>query len=213
MPHRLRKMIESKASRKGGTQAQEPLRISLEKELQNDLIILKRMDSITQKAAYKRERIDRYLPWALGQVESGSGAEDRVLSYMLLWSIDTAEAEPFIKIARYMLEHELHPPFETKLPTFIADNTREQIEKISLDHLRTIVEMIKEEDVNDQAHAKLLRAVGERIEEEAGEAMTLLQKQEVAHLFKRAVTYYEKIGVAKRLERLTEEIEAELAEQ
>lgn len=215
MPHRLRKVRERIAARKGSASQEEtPLKIELEKELQNDLVVLKRFDSVKKKAAYKAERLPRYIDWVNGRIEADRGEPDRIVTYMLAWTIDTGNIGPFIEIARYMLTHDLDAPFETKLPSFIADNARAHIEELSIEEGLTIATLIKGRDVNDQAHAKFLRALGEKIEAERGDEITLEEKRTVLAIFTKAVEFDANVGVKKRAELLAKEIaDLEAAEE
>ncbi|UNM96722.1 phage terminase small subunit [Ignatzschineria rhizosphaerae] len=221
MPFRLKKIKERKAA---ATRSQQALEADIEtnsllRDLRADLIVLKGFDATAYKIAYKKERINHYLPWVSGLIEGDSGLEDKILQYMLVWSIDIGDITHFLQIANYMEKHQLQPPFETKLPTFVSDNARDNIESLSITDAESIAQFLDGKDVQQNSHATFLRLLGEKIldDKELDDLTTddISQAEKVSTYWHEAVKLKADIGIKKRLESLDKkliELKAEPAE-
>ena len=212
MPFRL-KRIQARQAAKACT-VQDPAllneSVSLQNDLRNDLTILKNFDGTPRKVAYKQERIDHYLPWVLGLIEGDQGHEDRILSYMLVWTIDIGDIRRFLKIAAYMQKHDLKPPFETKLPSFISDNARDNMDTLSLEDAEAIALFIADQDVQENSHASFLRLLGEKIL--SGREPTAISNDDLSDV-ERVIGYWEtavqldsNVGIKKKLEQLQKRV-------
>lgn len=212
MPFRLKRIQERKAAK--SCIAQDPAllneSVSLQNDLRNDLTILKSFDGTPRKVAYKQERIDHYLPWVLGLIEGDQGHEDRILSYMLVWTIDIGDIRRFLKIAAYMQKHDLKPPFETKLPSFISDNARDNIDALSIEDAEEIAKFIADQDVQENSHASFLRLIGEKIL--AGREPTTISIDDFSDV-ERVIGYWETavqldsgVGIKKKLEQFQKRV-------
>ena len=212
MPFRLKRIQERKAAE--SCIAQDPAllkeSISLQNDLRNDLAILKSFDGMPRKVAYKQERIDHYLPWVLGLIEGDQGHEDRILSYMLVWTIDIGDIRRFLKIAAYMQKHDLKPPFETKLPSFISDNARDNIDALSVEDAEEIAEFIADQDVQENSHASFLRLLGQKVldgrEPETITIDDLADVERVIGYWETAVQLDSKVGIKKKLEQFQKRV-------
>lgn len=216
MPFRLKRIQERKAAK--SCIAQDPAllneSVSLQNDLRNDLVILKSFDGTPRKVAYKQERIDHYLPWVFGLIEGNQGHEDKILSYMLVWTIDIGDIPNFLKIAAYMQKHDLKPPFETKLPSFISDNARDNIDSLSLSDAEDIALFIADQDVQENSHATFLRLLGQKVldgrEPETISIDDLADINRVISYWETAVQLDSRVGIKKKLEQFQKRV-AELS--
>lgn len=216
MPFRLKRIQERKAAK--SCIAQDPAllneSVSLQNDLRNDLVILKSFDGTPRKVAYKQERIDHYLPWVLGLIEGDLGHEDKILSYMLVWTIDIGDIPNFLKIAAYMHEHDLKPPFETKLPSFISDNASDNIDSLSIEDAEEIARFIADQDVQENSHATFLRLLGQKVldgrEPETISIDDLADINRVISYWETAVQLDSRVGIKKKLEQFQKRV-AELS--
>lgn len=213
MPFRLRDIQRRKAAQ--SCKAEDPAllteSVSIYQDLRNDLAILKSFDGKSRKIEYKKERYGHYLPWVLGLIAGDQGQEDKVLEYMLVWSMDIGDIDHFLQIAQYMDKHNLNPPFETKLPSFISDNARDNIDQLSLEDAIKLADFIEDKDVQENSHAKFLRLLGEKILKEP--EITEAQKHQVVRYWSKAVTLDPQIGIKKQLEKLQKELDIEEQDQ
>lgn len=212
MPFRLKKIKERKAAATKTKQALEAdiATNSLLGDLRNDLVVLKGFDATAYKIAYKKERIKHYLPWVLGLMEGDSGSEDKILQYMLVWAIDIGDIAHFLQIATYMEKHQLQPPFETKLPTFVSDNARDNIAALSIEDAENIAKFLDGKDVHQTSHATFLRLLGEKLldgkEIDDLTANDLVMVEKVSEYWHEAVKLKADIGIKKQLEKLDKKV-------
>lgn len=213
MPLRLRKIQQRKAAR--SCKSQDPAllneSVSLLADLHNDLTVIKSFDGKPRKVAYKKERIGHYMPWVKGLIEGDQGHEDKILQYMLVWSVDIGDIEQFLMIAEYMSKHDLNPPFETKLASFVSDNAREQIAAMSIDEALAIESFLSDKDVNEKTHAQFLRLLGEKLLE--SDEPTIEVAEEVEAFWARALELDQDVGVKTKLKALTKSIEERKASE
>lgn len=213
MPLRLRKIQQRKAAR--SCKSQDPAllneSVSLLADLHNDLTVIKSFDGKPRKVAYKKERIGHYMPWVKGLIEGDQGHEDKILQYMLVWSVDIGDIEQFLMIAEYMSKHDLNPPFETKLASFVSDNAREQITTMTLDEALKIEAFLSDKDVNEKTHAQFLRLLGEKILEGEPETLEMLGKAEA--VWSKALELDPEVGIKTKLRSLIKAIEEQTAEE
>ena len=213
MPLRLRQIQQRKAAR--SCKEQDPAllseSVSLLADLHNDLTVLKNFDGTPRKVAYKKERIGHYMPWVKGLIEGDQGHEDKILQHMLVWSIDICDIDQFLMIAEYMAKHELNPPFETKLASFVSDNAREQIATMTIDEALAIESFLSDKDVNEKTHAQFLRLLGEKLLET--DEPTIEVAEEVEEFWARALELDQDVGVKTKLKALTKSIEERKASE
>lgn len=205
MPFRLRDVQQRKSAIVQKSNEQNREAVSLLADLQNDLTVLKSFDGRPHKLAYKRERFPHYMPWVNGLIEGDCGGRDKVLQYMFVWAIDIGEIDQFLKIAAYMEKHQIDPPFETKLPTFISDNARENLNHLTLDEAILLADFIADKDVQENSYAQFLRGLGEKILE--SEALDERGAHLVMKYWRKALMLDPNVGIKKRLEKLEKEWE------
>lgn len=202
--------------------------------LGNALVELKAIQSIEGKIERKRTLLPDFLPWCDGVLQAAADAEtagtryeaadDDVLTQVLVWSLDVGDFDKGLEIGRHVIRYGLALPerFKRTAGTMIADEVAEaglkaaaQGEAFALEVLQAADELTSDEDMPDEARAKLKKAIGLELARQAdalpaegadgaaggkraaiGAALTYL---------KRARELNPKAGVVKEIERLERE--------
>lgn len=135
---------------------------------------LKQIQSIERKIAFKRTHFAEYRPWIEGTLAKGAGVQDTVISTMLIWAIDIGDYPTALEIAQYVLMHDLAMPehFQRTASTALveelaeaAKKARDQKQPFEADVLKQVNQLTAESDMPDPVRAKLLRELGELIQE------------------------------------------------
>lgn len=186
-------------------------------KLVNDSQRLSAIKSIQRKIELKREILPDYTEWVNGALEFGNGAQDQVLTTVLVWHIDAGDYARALDIAQYCIKHHLSLPdkYNRDLPTLLLDEIpgaylegRFETPAAALDILRAIQLLTVDADIPDQASAKLYKALGyahigkigngdidfdQVSEDNASKALDNLR---------RALDLFQGVGVKKDIERL-----------
>lgn len=213
--HFLQKLAESETA--------TPNRASLEGLKGYDLVLaqlkahqrqLKGLQSIERRIEFKRTVFAEYLPWIDGTLAKGSGVQDAVISTTLIWAIDIGDYPTALRIAQYVLMHDLAMPeqFErtpaTALVEELADaakKARDQKQPFEASVLKQANELTAEFDMPDQVRAKLLRELGELIQET--EPQTALEH------YNRAISLDAQCGAKGLRDRLEKQLAKQAEEQ
>lgn len=186
----------------------------LYKSLKDDKAILKNIASIQDKIKAKAAMIPNYSDWIQGVIDTGRAAEDdQVTPTLLVWMIDTGALDQAMPLAQLAIETQMASTdeYSRTMPEIIIEQMVEQISAgsdISLPNLQTLIDWVTAKADNglhinnmpDQIRAKLLKAAGERAEEQ----------EEIEHaiaLYEQALAYNERCGVKKRLDALKKQLE------
>lgn len=138
-------------------------------QLQQDRLRLKQVQSGEAKAELKRQLLPDYAPYVDGVLAAGRGAQDEVLTTIMVWRIDAGDYAGALAIARYVLQHNLVMPdrFERTTGTLVAEEIAEAALKaqkaggsFDLQILGETFVLTQEQDMPDQARAKLHLAIG-----------------------------------------------------
>ena len=130
---------------------------------------LKQVQSNQGKAELKALLIPEYEPYVQGVLDAGNGAQDEVLTTIMLWCIDAGGYQGALQIAEYVIKHGLKMPdrFERSTGTLIAEEIAEAALKAQkaggtfpLEILQQAARITAEQDMPDQARAKLHLAIG-----------------------------------------------------
>ncbi|MGN7441173.1 terminase endonuclease subunit [Pseudomonas lactis] len=187
-------------------------------KLQQDYLRLKQVQSTEGKAELKRQLLPEYVPYVEGVLAEGKGAQDQVLTTLMVWRMDATDFAGALDIAEYVIHHALLMPdrFERTTGTIVAEEIAEVALKaqkaggtFDLDLLLRTEQIAGDEDMPDQAKAKLHLALGkayaEKVSDEdpAGNRLIVLGTLESAktHLA-RAIELNTKCGGKKDLERV-----------
>lgn len=163
---------------------------------------LKNIESIKLKGELKAKLMPDYAPYIDGVIEGDSGLADDVLMTILVWRIDAADYAGALDIAAYAVKHSLELPDRYKRSTIcviveeIADAAIRADGIVDLDILEKTLEIAAAQDMPDQVRAKLFKALGLNADLQKTEPQTALN-----HL-QTAVSYHDKCGVKKDIERL-----------
>ena len=180
-------------------------------QLLQDRLRLKAIQSTAAKEALKPQLLPQYVPYVEGVLAGGNGAQDDVLTTIMVWRIDAGEYAGALDIADYVLKHKLIMPdrFERTTGCLVAEEIATAALKaqktngtFDLSILHRTIELTDEEDMPDQARAKLYLATGRATvhgitAEEPGQPG---QIQAGIDLLKRAIELHDSCGGKKDLD-------------
>ncbi|RRV04449.1 terminase [Pseudomonas sp. v388] len=180
-------------------------------QLLQDRLRLKQVQSNQGKAELKRQLLPGYVPYVQGVLTSGQGAQDEVLTTVMVWRIDAGDYSGALDIAEYVLAHQLLMPdrFERTTGCLVAEEiaiaalkaqkTGEPFDRAVLERTADLTE---QQDMPDEARAKLFLALGRATlagidNDNPG---TRSQLQVGISLLKRAIDLHSSCGGKKDLE-------------
>lgn len=181
-------------------------------KLQQDQFRLKQVQSTEGKAKLKAELLPDYIPYVDGVIQAGQGAQDEVLTTIMVWRFDASDFNGGLDIAAYVLKHGLQMPdrFARTTGCLVAEEVATaalKAQKASatfpLDLLIRTAVLTDDQDMPDEARAKLMLALGratlDGITDEAPGQPGQLQAG--IDLLKRAIELHSSCGGKKDLER------------
>lgn len=181
-------------------------------QLLQDRLRLKQVQSNQGKAELKRQLLPSYEAYVQGVLEAGRGAQDEVLTTVMVWRFDAGDFTGGLDIAAYVLKHRMVMPdrFARTLGCLVAEEVATAAfkaqkigESFDLPTLHRTAELTDAEDMPDQARAKLYLAMGratfEGITDEAPGQPGQLQAG--VDLLKKAIALHDACGGKKDLER------------
>lgn len=180
-------------------------------QLLQDRLRLKVIQSNEGKAALKLQLLPEYIPYVEGVLQAGNGAQDDVMTTVMVWRVDVEDYSGALDIADYVLKHKLIMPdrFERTTGCLVAEEIATAALKaqkangsFDLAILHRTVELTEDEDMPDQARAKLFLATGRATlngitAEEPGQPG---QIQAGIDLLKRAIELHDGCGGKKDLD-------------
>lgn len=181
-------------------------------QLNQDRLRLKQVQSEQGKAELKRSLIPAYAPYIEGVLSAGHGAQDDVLTTIMVWCIDAGDFAGALTIGRYVLEHNLKMPdrFARTTGCLLAEevaNAALKQQKAGGEFDRFVLTLAADitaaHDMPDEARAKLHLALGKAYLAELDEAAPNAEGLEEAraHLA-RAIDLHSNCGGKKDLERV-----------
>lgn len=184
-------------------------------KLLQDRLRLKQVQSNQGKAELKALLLPDYVPYVQGVLEAGNGAQDEVLTTIMVWRIDAGDFAGALAIAAYVLKHSLLMPdrFERTTGCLIAEEIAEAALKaqkagndFDLGVLTLADSLTAEQDMPDQARAKLLLAIGKAsvtlvIDDQPAEG-DLACLESAKHFLSKAIDLHSNCGGKKDLERV-----------
>lgn len=203
----------------------------LQAALHNDLRTLHEIQSVQEKIARKREMIDTYLPWVNGALEAGAegrAVQDEIVVTVMIWALDIQNWPLALDLGEHVLKHGLALPSRHKrtpatvIAEEVADAAKEDMASVPFDILQRTGDLVEGYDMPDQVKAKLLRALGllladqaEHFDPEAENAIAggkpaLIEAALVS--LRNAVRHDKNVGVKKQIEQL-ERTAKKLAEE
>jgi len=133
-------------------------------QMLQDRLRLKAIQSNEGKAALKAQLLPEYIPYVEGVLAAGNGAQDDVMTTVMVWRVDVEDYSGALDIADYVLKHKLIMPdrFERTTGCLVAEEIATAALKaqkangsFDLSILHRTVELTDAEDMPDQARAKL----------------------------------------------------------
>ena len=181
-------------------------------QLLQDRLRLKQVQSNQGKAELKRLLLPGYIPYVQGVLEAGQGAQDEVLTTVMVWRIDAGDFTGALDIATYVLKHNMVMPdrFARTLGCLVAEEVATAAfkaqkinETFDLAILHRTADLTDDEDMPDQARAKLYLATGRATLEGLSEENPGQPGQVLAgiNLLKKAIELHDACGGKKDLER------------
>lgn len=180
--------------------------------LHGDYLRLKNIQSNTEKAALKAELVPAYLPYLNGVLAADSGAQDDVVTTIMLWSIDAGLYSTGLELAGYVLRHglKMQDRFTRTPACIVAEEIAEAAMPLQrngkatglLDVLLQAEAVTTGHDMPDEVRAKLHVAI-------ARELMLLLNADapdrsavaDAVGRFQRALQLHPNCGARKEAER------------
>ncbi|WP_448724268.1 phage terminase small subunit [Pseudomonas farris] len=181
-------------------------------QLLQDRLRLKQVQSNQGKAELKRQLLPDYVPYVQGVLEAGLGAQDEVLTTVMVWRFDAGDFSGGLDIAVYVLKHNMVMPdrFARTLGCLVAEEVATAAfkaqkigESFDLAILHRTAQLTEAEDMPDQARAKLFLALGRATLEGITEELPGQpgQVQAGIDLLKKAIELHDACGGKKDLER------------
>ena len=181
-------------------------------QLLQDRLRLKQVQSNQGKAELKRQLLPEYIPYVQGVLDAGQGAQDEVLTTIMVWHFDAGDFTGGLDIAQYVLQHKMVMPdrFARTLGCLVSEEVATAAfkaqkvgEPFDLAVLHRTAELTDAEDMPDQARAKLFLAMGRATlegitDEKPGQPG---QVQAGIDLLKKAIDLHDACGGKKDLER------------
>lgn len=180
-------------------------------QLAQDRARLKQIQSAQNKAELKRQLLPAYQPYVDGVLAAGRGAQDEVLTTIMVWRIDAGDYAGALEIAAYVLQHGLVMPdrFARTTGCLIAEEVAEAAlkalkagETFDVEIISRAGSLTKDQDMPDEARAKLHLAYGRAVmvglDEQDPDAADLMC---AAINLRRAIDLHSNCGAKKDLER------------
>lgn len=188
----------------------------MQAQLYEHRLSLKSIQSIERKIEAKRAFLPVYDAYIDGALSAGNGAQDMVLTSVMVWHIDTGSFARALQIGAYALQHGLSLPdqYDRNVATLLIDeiSSAALAGKVPAEQAAEILGEVgvltAEFDTPDQARAKLHKAIGYALVGKVGPADVDYTKlafeparAALPHL-QRALELFEQVGVKKDIERL-----------
>lgn len=170
---------------------------------------LSQFQSHITRAEMKRDMLPAYDGWLDGVLNANTGQSDEIVVTCMMWSVDAGLYRDAMRLAEYVIGHNLPMPDKHRRTSacFIVDQVSEaallrfkgaatDTPAIEIDILLRLHELTAEQDMPDEARAKLFKAIGYTLRESrepADHAAALIWLQ-------RALTSHKDIGVKKDIE-------------
>lgn len=144
-------------------------------KLATDKRTLKNLQSVQLKRQAKATMLADYLPWIDGVLEGGKGGRDTVLTTVMVWAIDASAYGLALRIAAYVLQHQLPLPdqYQRSTAAVLLDEFSDAYlrghwqaihpdttpdDTPAVEHLSAVIDLTAAHDAPDQARAKLYKA-------------------------------------------------------
>jgi hypothetical protein len=184
-------------------------------QLIQDRLRLKNIQGNEAKAKLKVQLLPTYEPYVQGVSAGGNGAQDEVMTTLMVWAIDAGAFPDALKIASYVLKHNLIMPdrFARTTGCLIAEEVAEAALKaqkaggeFDLQTLLETEQLTREQDMPDEARAKLHLAIGRALATQVPDETVSSEQLETLKAARdnltRAIELHTSCGGKKDLERV-----------
>jgi hypothetical protein len=184
-------------------------------KLQQDQFRLKQVQSQEGKAKLKTKMLPDYVPYVDGVLSAGQGAQDDVITTLMVWRFDAGDFVGGLQVAEYVLKHGLMMPdrFNRTTGCLVAEEvataalkTQKTGGSFDLGILTLTDVLTAKQDMPDEARAKLLLAIGREsaalVDPEMPMDGDVACLETAKHFLTRAIELHSSCGGKKDLERL-----------
>jgi hypothetical protein len=193
-------------------------------QLGEDLMRLSQIESTEAKIEAKRQMVDNYRDWICGVLragEDGAATQDDIIAITFIWFLDIQDWEMAAQIGAHILTHKIKLERHKRNPACIlaediAEASLKDIAAVDHGTLIAIDEMTAPHDMPDQVRAKLKKAIGRNLADQAtkfdpeasegpaGGKAALIEA--ALEQLRRALALNEQSGVKKDIETLEREL-------
>lgn len=228
--HRARILAAQQAAAAAASDPHGPMQGAehelMQAQLHAHMRTLKGIQSVARKIDAKRTMLGDFDNYVDGVLEADAGAQDPVVTTLLVWQLDVGNWRQGLQLADYCLRHGLQLPdqYQRDLPTLLLDEVSEAAiagQLTGADALAALAQvdlLTQDKDAPDQARAKLLKAIGwaaigKTATHDVDTKQLPLDAVEIAlPRLQRAIALHAQVGVKKdveRLERRLKELQAQ----
>lgn len=177
---------------------------------------LKDLKSVEKKIETKRSFVDDYDAYLDGVLSAGQGADDPIVTTLMVWNIDAGRYERALHLGQYVLGHRLKLPdqYNRDPATLLVDEFATAAlggampAERQVDLLSRVGVLTEGADMPDQASARLHKAIGYALIGKHGgadpdlDAVSDTAARMAEQVLARALALNAQVGVKKDLERL-----------
>lgn len=174
---------------------------------------LKGIQSTQAKEELKAKLLPDYAPYIAGVLASGQGAQDEVLTTVMIWRLDAGDYQGGLDIAAYVLKHGLTMPdrFARTTGCLVAEEVAEAALKaikagstFDIGILAEADRLTAGEDMPDEVRAKLMLAMGRvaaaQVDPDKPNPADVHSLEVARHFLTRALELHDKCGGKRDLE-------------
>lgn len=174
---------------------------------------LKGVQSTQDKEELKAKLLPDYAPYIAGVLASGQGAQDEVVTTVMLWRFDAGDYKGGLEVAAYVLQHGLAMPdrFARSTGCLVAEEVAEAALKaikaggtFSVGTLADADRLTAEHDMPDEVRSKLMLAIGRvaaaQVDPKKPNSADVHSLEVARHFLTRALELHDKCGGKRDLE-------------
>lgn len=174
---------------------------------------LKGIQSTQGKEELKAKLLPDYAPYVAGVLAGGQGAQDEVLTTVMVWRLDAGDYQGGLEIAAYVLKHGLTMPdrFARTTGCLVAEEVAEAALKalkaggtFDIGLLAEADRLTAGQDMPDEVRAKLMLAMGRvaaaQVDPEKPNPADVHSLEAARHFLTRALELHDKCGGKRDLE-------------
>lgn len=184
-------------------------------QLHQHYLQLRSVQSEQGKGELKAELLPDYVPYIDGVLSSGQGAQDEVVTTIMLWRFDAGDYEGGLQIATYVLAHGLSMPdrFARTTGCLVAEEVAEAALKaikaggtFDIGTLAEADRLTATHDMPDEVRAKVKLGLGliaaGMVDDQVAKPDDVQCLEVAQHFITRAIELHDKCGGKKAMERI-----------